>query len=189
MYIMPHTQFFLTEFDQCASSPCMHGCACASHPTGPVCILCLTLNNLLQSLTSVPPPLYARRGVCLPSNRTRVYIVPLTQQSLAEFDQCSSSPCIHGGVCASHPTGPVSCASHPTISCSLTSVPSPLVCMEVCASHPTGPVCILCLTLNNLLQSLTSVPPHLVCTEVCVPPSQQDLCVYCASHSTISCRV
>ena len=80
-----------------------------------------------------------------------MYIVPHTQQSLAEFDQCASSPCMHGGVCA---------------------------------SHPTGPVCILCLTLKNLLQSLTSVPPPLVCTEGCVPPIQQGLCVTVQEQGT-----
>ena len=63
---MPITQLFLAEFDQCASSPCMHGGVCASHPTGPVCILYLSLNNsFLQSLTSVPPPLVCTE-VCVP---------------------------------------------------------------------------------------------------------------------------
>ena len=91
-------QFFLTEFDQCTSSPCMHG------------------------------------GVCLPSNRTLVYIVPHTQLFLAEFGQCASSPCMHGGVCASHLTEPV-CILYLSLNNSflqsLTSVPPPLVCTEV----------------------------------------------------------
>ena len=66
VYIVPHTQLFLAEIDQGASSPCMHGGVCASQPTGPVCILCLTLNNsFLQSLTSVPPPLVCME-VCVP---------------------------------------------------------------------------------------------------------------------------
>ena len=66
------TIYFLTEFDQCPSSPCMHGNVCASHPTGPVYIVPLTQQSVfLQSLTSAPLP-----RVCME------VCVPLTQQDL-----------------------------------------------------------------------------------------------------------
>ena len=66
----------------------------------------LTQQSLLQSLTSVPPPLVCTE-VCVPPIQQDLLVVPITQLFLAEFDQCASSPCMHGDVCASHPTGPV----------------------------------------------------------------------------------
>ena len=90
-------------------------------------------------------PVYAWRCVYLSSNRTCVHCASHpTIIFLAEFDQCASSPCMHGGVCTSHPTGPVHRAFHPTI-CFLTEfdqcASSPCMHGGVCASHPTGPVC------------------------------------------------
>ena len=104
----------------------------------------LTQQSLLQSLTSVPTPLVCME-VCVPLIQQDLLAVSLTQQLfLAEFDQCASSPCMHGGVCASHPTGPV-CILCLTLNNLLAEfdqcASSPCMHGGVCASHPTGPVC------------------------------------------------
>ena len=77
-------------------------------------------NNLffLQSLTSVLlPPAYVQVSVPLTrQNLCTLCLSPNNQIScashptiyfLVEFDQCASSPCLHGGDCTSHTTGPV----------------------------------------------------------------------------------
>ena len=146
----------------------------------------LSLNYFLQSLISVPPLLVCTE-VCVPPIQQDLLVVPITQLFLAEFDQCASSPCMHRGVCASHPTGPV-CILYLSLNNSflqsLTSVSPPLVCTEVCVP-PIQQDLLVC-----AYHSIISCRVRPVCllslyARRCVPPTQQDLCVYCASHSTI----